>query len=229
MATIAKTDMDSNLLTLGLLLGLLNEKPEVAINADWFNDPVDGIKKLGSEGYEQLFDLIGQIFEKDETKNGQAEGENWHAISYPVDQNTGEVKKTPLYLVRKMEKTGAGVVTKDLMGLGFKGEHGASVVVRPYLFIPVAEKGDFVFGRSEYPIEAGVEIRSSEGFKTESISFSGLKVAVKFYFDRAPEISDIMLSGLSLAKGITLPGFDNQTEVGLINCSGGLPARLRNG
>ena len=131
MATIAKTDIDSNLLTLGLLLGLLNEKPEVnteevAINADWFNDPVDGIKKLGSEGYEQLFDLIGQIFEKDETKNGQAEGENWHAISYPVDQITGEVKKTPLY---SSQKDG-----KNWRWCGHERPYGAGVQGRAWSF-----------------------------------------------------------------------------------------------
>lgn len=223
---IKKSDVDESLTALGLLVGLIEESSsdELGLRTDWFNDPLAELKKSLTQGNDRLFEIIDQSFAKDMSEGG----DDW----YPIDPNYIVADKKPsLCLVRKVTKASNGAVTADLVGLGCRGEvKSSSVVVRPYLFVPIAANGEFVAGESGHPIAVGVEIsKSGEKLGTKAVKFSGLKFSSRIRFNAAPEISDIMLSGLEL-DGVTWPGFATGTapaEVGLIALFQGAPDHLK--
>ena len=182
---ISQVDLPSEVLDIGLLLGLLTESGgEYSPNLAWFEDPLapsgPSLATIG-ERLDSLVALIEALLGPGQPDPPQVfPGAQWYALP---DPNSGAA--TPFCLVAPAPATGSGQ-------LGFGALYAlqtGNLSIDLFLYVPLVSFSpagtEFIAGRASDPCAIGLNVGTvdQKGFQSGAASFAALDVAVKLYLD----------------------------------------------
>lgn len=214
-AEINSQTLDPVVIQIGLLIGLLepkpNEKDVYLLNDRWFSDPWTYLQKIPSNP--QMFTLMTTLMG---SAAGNALGTPTQALNrtwYPIMNTSGvEPKATGLYIV---SGTPEGQTNPE-MGIGalytWKYDNDTFSVL-PYAYFPLFTLPDeagngfgFVLGQPGHPVQTGVQVNGGNGFFStgkgiNNLSFDGFNAGADIFF------SEGMYPQLNLVfQNLRLPG-----------------------
>lgn len=221
-------DLDPNLIQLGVLVGLLlpNDDPATYLfNADWFSHPLENISDIpslsGAQVIGLLETLLGGVAGNSIGTPANSISGSWYPISNPMADENGSNSPTGLYLVTTGADSGSPVAANQSQTIGigilypftFEG-----LTFTLYAFLPIIEmpsvQGYFVLGKK--PVELGLEITGASGaFGSGSVSFDGIKFAVKINFSGSSLAEDIKPEIVLL--NLQLPGQQTPQNLSLLD------------
>ena len=173
------SDLPSEVVSLGLLIGLLNEdnNSNITVNTDWFSNPVTQLEDAETR-LNNLVALVSSVL-------GPA-GDNpppvftdaeWYAIPNP---NTGGGTVFHLVMAKSADVSGQiGLGVMHSIGIG-------NLTITAYAYLPVftygASGAQFVADNSSYPCQIGLNATSSGGFQVDGVTFDAMNLDAQIYF-----------------------------------------------
>lgn len=201
-----RESFDPTLLQIAILVGILKANgDQIALNLDWFKDPLAYLRAIPTA---RRHDLIKTLQSLLGSAAGSALGTPQSALNrlwYPIRYSAGESeagaqKSTGLFIVTNEIKNPPEEDGTVIVGLGILYPvQQEFVAITPYAYFPLFKlsKDQAHFGFADNPAELGIEISTptSKPFGTGDVSFTGFKVATSIFFDgRSPKLDLILLN-----------------------------------
>lgn len=180
------SDLPSEVVSLGLLIGLLSENDStITVNTDWFSNPITQLEDSETR-LNNLVALVSSILAPavDNPPPVFTDAE-WYAIPNP---NTGGGTVFHLVMTKSADASGQ-------IGLGVL--HSISIgnlTITAYAYLPVFTYSNsgaqFVADNSSYPCQIGLNATAANGFQVDGVTFDAMNLAAQIYLSSTlPTIS----------------------------------------
>ena len=189
--SIDASALDPVLLQLGLVSGLLSQSNgSIALNTDFFTDPIGQLKQIPSARADELVDLltllIGSATDSALGLAGAATNRQWIPLTYT--DSSGNVQHTGCSIVVESVAASGNQPAATVFGFGASYEctvDGATLT--PYAYLPlIAAAGGSVScvladaASAPSDIELGFVVHAANAFGAADFSFDGFRLATTF-------------------------------------------------